>query len=59
MTKHYEFDKNFKLRLVCEHCGFEINELLIVDNFMICKECFEAEQRRNKLKQSEKEWEMQ
>lgn len=46
-----------KLELVCELCGCEAIELEVVKKFFLyCKECAEAEKRRERFKREEEEW---
>lgn len=57
MTKKHEFNKSFKLELVCEECGFETAQLEIHKHMVYCKECAEAKRRRERFLREEKEWE--
>lgn len=46
-----------KLKLVCECCGFETPQLEIIKkHLMYCNECSQAEKRRERFRQEEKEW---
>lgn len=46
-----------KFEFVCESCGYEAHELEIQKNkLMWCKECAEAEKRRERFRREEEEW---
>lgn len=45
-----------KLKLICEECGFKNQQLNIKKRSLYCNECLEAKERRDRLIQSEKEW---
>lgn len=45
-----------KLRLICEVCGFESEQLEIRKRFLYCKECAEAKDRRDRFLREEEEW---
>ena len=46
-----------KLKLICECCGYESPQLEIVNKYlMYCNECMIAENRRERFRREEKEW---
>lgn len=46
-----------KLQLLCEACGYQAEELEVVKKFFLyCKECTEADKRRERFKREEIEW---
>lgn len=44
-------------QLYCEQCGYEAHELHIVKrHLMYCKDCTDAQKRRDRFKREEKDW---
>lgn len=52
-----DLEKNFRLELKCEECGFQSNSLSVVEDILCCQECEEAKVRRARFLQEEAEWE--
>lgn len=48
--------KSDKPKFVCESCGFGTNHLISYKGFLFCKECEEAEKRRDRFLREEEEW---
>lgn len=52
-----ELEKNFKMELQCEECGFQTKTLFTVSEVLCCTECRDAKIRRARLLQADEEWE--
>lgn len=56
LKKIRQFDNIRKLELICEDCGFQTSKILIHKNMFYCKECLEAEERRDRFLKEDGKW---
>lgn len=55
--KHWEKPiSSFEMKLICEECEFQTDRLYESDEFLVCEQCAEANERRTLLKRSEEEF---